>query len=435
LRTLRFNVTVICSIEVPVADATMVPCRLASTRFLNYQGLFLMKRFLLLPLFALAVVMAVPAGSASAQDTSHHPDVVYFDVTGHYVNGEFLEFWHQYGGIQTFGYPLTPVIEQDGLDVQYFERHVMEYHPDNPEEHRVLLRHLGVQAMEDRDLAQRWPFDPQEQDGSLRFFPETQQNLSARFNDYWHDNGGLRIFGFPISTQFRHHGTRVQFTERTVFEHHPDNPPEWQILFERLGAEAAERDGVDTSPQSPDGETPFYHEDLWEDPEPVAEPEPEPVSEPEPVVEQRPALPAELVIDRIGVRSTFEHLGRTPQGAMADPVGWDNVSWFNEGPRPGEVGNAAVAGHLDRPGGAPAAFWNLRQLAPGDRVTVITEDGERLVFEVTEIEQFHVNNAPTSKIFGRSDERNMNLITCAGNWDHSIGMYDQRLVAYTTLVE
>ena len=404
----------------------------------DQPGATLMKRFLLLPILALALVATLPADSVTAQDSpDHHPDVVYFDVTGHYVSGKFLDFWHQYGGIVTFGYPLTPVIQQDGRDVQYFERHVLEHHPENPEGHQVLLRRLGAEARDDRDLAHRWPFDAHVQDDSLRYFPATQQNLSARFDDYWSQNGGLRIFGYPLSAQFRHHGTRVQFTERAIFEHHPDNPAGWEILFERLGAEAAERDGVDISPKSPDGETPFYNEDLWDDPEPAPAPEPvsEPEPEPEPIAEPQPALPAELRIDRIGVRSTFEHLGRTPGGAMADPVGWDNVSWFNEGPRPGEVGNSAVAGHLDRPGGAPAAFWNLRQLTPGDRVSVITEDGEELVFEVTEIEQFHVNNAPTSKIFGRSDERNMNLITCAGNWDHSIGMYDQRLVAYTTLVD
>jgi hypothetical protein len=382
-----------------------------------------MKRVLLITLAALiaSVYSPVTVNQVSAQDS---PDRVYFDTTGHYVEGIFLEFWRDHGGIQTFGYPLTPELEQDGLTVQYFERHIMEHHPDNPDEYQVLLRRLGVEARNERNLTDRWPFEPHEEEVADRFFPATQQNISHRFFEYWEDNGGLRIFGYPISTQFRHYGTRVQFTERAIFEHHPDNPPGWEILFERLGAEAAKRDGVDTSSQGHDGSTPLYAEDLWDEPEP----------EPEPAAQSRPALPAELRINGIGVRSSFEHLGRTPQGAMADPVGWDNVSWFNEGPRPGEIGNAAVAGHLDRPGGAPAAFWNLRYMSVGDRVSVITTAGEELVFEVTEIEQFYVWNAPNSKIFGRSDTADMNLITCAGSWDTSLGTYDQRLVVYTTLV-
>lgn len=374
-----------------------------------------MNRIFLMALFVLAAVLAAPVGSANASDADG-PDTVYFEITGQYLSGEFLDFWREYGGIQTFGYPITPVLEQDGLSVQYFERHILEYHPDNPSGHRVLLRRLGAEARNDRNLGDRWPFHPHDDDDPGRFFPVTGQNLSPRFLEYWEENGGLRIFGYPLSTQFRHYGTRVQFTERAIFEHHPDNPPEWEILFELLGSQAAERDGVDTSAQAHDGDTPEYHEDLWD-------------------MRESPAKPDELRIDRLGVRSDFEHLGRTPQGAMADPVGWDNVSWFNEGPVPGDPGNAAVAGHLDRPGGAPAIFWNLNQMRRGDQVTVVTEDDEVLTFEVTEVEQFHVDNPPARKIFGRTDERNMNLITCAGNWDTSIGMYDQRVVVYTTLVD
>lgn len=374
-----------------------------------------MHRVVLFVVAAVLAVFAVPATSAFASD-DEAPERIYFDVTGQYLEGEFLEFWREYGGLQTFGYPLTPAFEQDGMTVQYFERHVLEHHPDNPDEHEVLLRRLGAEARDNRDLADRWPFDAHDEDDPGRYFPATQQNLSNRFADYWEEHGGSRIFGKPISTQFRHYGTRVQFTERAIFEHHPENDPDWQILFERLGAQAAERDEVDTSPQDYDGSTPHYREDLWDE------------------ASTSPALPDEIRIDRINVQTEFEHLGRTPEGAMADPVGWDNVSWFNEGPRPGEQGNAAVAGHLDRPGGAPAAFWNLRQLRPGDEVVVMSEDDEKLVFEVTEMEQFHINDAPTSKIFGSSDDHNMNLITCAGNWDTSIGMYDERIVAYTTLV-
>jgi hypothetical protein len=365
-------------------------------------------------MFALAVVLALGASAALASDEDG-PEIVYFDATGHYVGGEFLQFWLEFGGIQTFGYPLSSEIEQDGVIVQYFERHVLELHVDDDDEEEIQLRKLGIEAMNDRNLAHRWPFEPQDDDGDGTFFENTSQSMSGVFLQYWRENGGSTVFGDPISTRFRHFGTRVQFTEYAILEHHPDNPREWRVLPELLGSEAAERDGIDTSPLEHDDETERFNDELWQEPDP-------------------PGLPAELRIARIGVVAEFEHLGRTPAGAMADPEGWDNVSWFNEGPRPGEQGNAAVAGHLDRPGGSPAIFWNLRQLRPGDHVTVITEDGEELVFEVTEVEQFYVEDAPNRKIFGRTDDYNMNLITCAGSWDRSIGMYDQRLVAYTTLV-
>lgn len=119
---------------------------------------------------------------------------------------------------------------------------------------------------------------------------------------------------------------------------------------------------------------------------------------------------------------------------MQAPHGWHNTAWFEPGTVPGDQGNAVIAGHYDAPGGVPATFWDLNLLAPGDRVTVIAEDGNELVFEVTGVEQFYVGNEPTSRIFGDTDERNLNLITCAGAWDTSMGMYNQRLVVYTSLV-
>jgi hypothetical protein len=230
------------------------------------------RRTLIIVLAALAGLLMVPSATASASDDDYGPDEVYFEETGHYLGDDFLDFWREYGGIQTFGYPLTPEIQQDGLTVQYFERHVLEHHPDNPEDHQVLLRRLGAEAREARDLHNHEAFQDSSEADSGEYFEATSQNLQHGFLDYWENNGGLRIFGYPISAEFEHDGTHVQFLERAIIEWHPDNPAEWRVLFERLGAQAAERDGVDTSPEGHDGETPHYHDDLWTPPEPEPEP-------------------------------------------------------------------------------------------------------------------------------------------------------------------
>ncbi len=362
----------------------------------------------------IASVAALAPITADADD--HHPDEVYFEKTGQYVGGEFLRFWVEHGGVRIFGYPLTPVIEQDGIETQYFERHVMELHEDNRDGEYIFLRRLGAEARDDRGIADRWPFDPDEKGDSGRFFAATQQNMSGTFLRFWEENGGSRVFGYPISTTFRHYGTRVQFTERAILEHRPGNSSDWRVLSERLGTEAAERDEVDTSPQEHDGDAPVYSADLFDgNPHSFAP-------------------PSEIRIDRINVTADFEHVGRTPDGVMKAPAGWNNVAWFEPGTVPGEQGNSVVAGHYDAPGGVPAIFWNLDRLSRGDHVTIITEEDEELVFEVTGSQQFHINNQPSSRIFGRTDDHNLNLVTCAGSWDTSLGMYDERLVVYTTLV-
>jgi thermitase len=74
-------------------------------------------------------------------------DGQFFDETGHYVGGAFWNYWRERGGLPIFGYPLTEETEEDGRTVQYFERAVFEYHPENAAPWTVLLRRLGAEAL------------------------------------------------------------------------------------------------------------------------------------------------------------------------------------------------------------------------------------------------------------------------------------------------
>lgn len=75
-----------------------------------------------------------------------------FPETGHSIAFGFRAFWEQFGddatSISIFGYPLTEEISENGRTVQYFERAVFEYWPENPEPHRVLLRRLGADLLD-----------------------------------------------------------------------------------------------------------------------------------------------------------------------------------------------------------------------------------------------------------------------------------------------
>jgi len=54
------------------------------------------------------------------------------------------------------------------------------------------------------------------------YFPETNHNLSNAFKNYWQQQGGVNIFGFPISEEFHEAGHTVQYFERARFEYHPE---------------------------------------------------------------------------------------------------------------------------------------------------------------------------------------------------------------------
>jgi hypothetical protein len=228
-----------------------------------------MSRILLAVAIALAGLVVVQPAQAS-HDIG--PDRVYFSQTGQYLQYAFLDYWRHNGAIHVFGYPITSEIQQNGMTVQYFERGIFEWHPDNPSGHRVLLRRMGADARDARGLQDHPAFQPgeEQQGNNLRYFPQTGHVVSNAFLDYWDDRGGLAIFGYPLSGEFEQDGLVVQYFERAIFEWHPDNSPEWNVLQERLGAQAAQADGVDTSPLGHDPEVDEYHPNLWYVPAPPA---------------------------------------------------------------------------------------------------------------------------------------------------------------------
>jgi hypothetical protein len=216
----------------------------------------------------LAVIVVISAFAVVTPARAHHdvgPDRVYFPQTGHHLQYAFLEYWRHNGAIHVFGYPITGEFEQDGMTVQYFERAIFEWHPDNPPEHRVLLRRLGAEARDDRGLASHEAFQSRGEDSGAqgRYFPQTGHYVANAFLDYWQNRGGLYIFGYPLSGEFVQDDLTVQYFERAILEWHPDNPANWNVLQERLGAQAAQEDGIDTSPQPRGSGVDDYHANLW----------------------------------------------------------------------------------------------------------------------------------------------------------------------------
>jgi hypothetical protein len=79
-----------------------------------------------------------------------------FKETGKTVCGTFLEYWQKNGGLAQQGFPITGLFsEVSDLDaktytVQYFERAVFEFHPENKPPFDVLLSQLGTFRLRER---------------------------------------------------------------------------------------------------------------------------------------------------------------------------------------------------------------------------------------------------------------------------------------------
>ncbi len=74
-----------------------------------------------------------------------------------------------------------------------------------------------------------------------RCFPETNNCIGGRFRQYWEQNGGLSVFGYPVaaanSEVNRDTGQSylTQWFERNRFELHPENQAPYDVLLGRLG--------------------------------------------------------------------------------------------------------------------------------------------------------------------------------------------------------
>ena len=81
---------------------------------------------------------------------------------------------------------------------------------------------------------------------------------------------------------------------------------------------------------------------------------------------------------------------------------WANfgrAGWFAEGPAPGQVGPAVIAGHVDSRTG-PAVFYRLHELRPGQAVLIERADGSRLRFVVERARSYPKEGFPTAAVFG-----------------------------------
>jgi hypothetical protein len=93
----------------------------------------------------------------------------WFAATGHYLGmaagqgdepggiagGAIADQWLNRGGLTVYGFPISEVFPEQGYDgrtyfVQYFERHRLEYHPDNAPPYTIELGQLGRQIYDGR---------------------------------------------------------------------------------------------------------------------------------------------------------------------------------------------------------------------------------------------------------------------------------------------
>jgi hypothetical protein len=144
--------------------------------------------------------------------------------------------------------------------------------------------------------------------------------------------------------------------------------------------------------------------------------------------------PERIVIPAIGVDADVIDLGLEPDGSMEVPTDFAQTGWFDRGPKPGRVGPAVIAGHVDDRSG-PAVFFDLVELEPGDEIEVHGADGEVVTFAVRRTEQHRKDDFPTEAVYGGTPGPELRLITCSGEFDRAERSYRDNTIVFAERVD
>ncbi|SIT88187.1 class F sortase [Microbacterium sp. RU33B] len=139
--------------------------------------------------------------------------------------------------------------------------------------------------------------------------------------------------------------------------------------------------------------------------------------------------PARVAIPRIDLDSPLIDLGLAADGGMEVPSDFDDVGWYAPGGRPGGRGPTVIAGHVDSATG-PAIFMRLRELDVGDTVSVTDTNGTVHTYRVTKVADYAKAAFPTMPVFGATTADELRLITCGGEFDSSVGSYEDNRVVF-----
>jgi sortase (surface protein transpeptidase) len=126
------------------------------------------------------------------------------------------------------------------------------------------------------------------------------------------------------------------------------------------------------------------------------------------------STPVRLTIPTIGVDGGLQRLGLdADKRTMRLPSIPATAGWYEEGPTPGEVGPTIIVGYIASPQGA-GVFHRLSGLKAGARITVQRADTKIVTYQVDQIANYPVNKLPSTKVYGRTAQPALRLITCGG---------------------
>jgi LPXTG-site transpeptidase (sortase) family protein len=143
--------------------------------------------------------------------------------------------------------------------------------------------------------------------------------------------------------------------------------------------------------------------------------------------------PVRIVIPSIGLSAPVVPLGLNPDHTLQVPRHFGDTGWFRGGPEPGEPGAAVIVGHVASRSG-PAVFYRLREVRVGEMITVRLQGGSTVRYVVNSMVRVRKSRFPTSRVYARTKQPTLRLITCAGKLNLSTGRHPDNYIVFASIV-
>lgn len=183
--------------------------------------------------------------------------------TGHLVFGDWLTYLRDHGNVNTLGLPRSNVVTDPatGQLVQYFQRGILEFHPENPAGAQIERRLLGDIIYPGADApvspgdappgpATYFPVTPGQPTGLGHFVANyTPGGQAIYFKEFFDAHGGVATFGYPKEEPKLRDGIWTQRFQAATFQYHPefDQPGtlrQYRVQLELLGDEYLKLKGL-----------------------------------------------------------------------------------------------------------------------------------------------------------------------------------------------
>ncbi len=139
--------------------------------------------------------------------------------------------------------------------------------------------------------------------------------------------------------------------------------------------------------------------------------------------------PVRVQVDGAGIDVQVVPVGVQPDGYMELPPDVAVAGWYRYGSDPGSAtGTTVISAHVDSLEYGLGPFSQLKTLAVGARITVMSSDGSTAAYAVESVQSILKSQLPLDQIFDREGAPRLILITCGGQFNSEQLNYSDNVV-------